>query len=112
MKRLAAVCLLLLQVVSVVHARFVTSRWLAWAPNDYAIGYKIQAQVNGRELSSDQIGKRYQLLSEGVYENPAQNLVDIVRQRERTYGRNDQAKVVLTFRPNGGTAQEWRWPEK
>ena len=78
MKRLAAICLLLLQIVSVVHARFVTSRWLAWAPNDYALSYKIQAQVNGRELSTDEIGKRYHLPAEGVYENPAQNLVDIV----------------------------------
>ena len=112
MTRAAAICLLFLQIVSVIHARFVSSRWLAWAPNDYAIGYRLQVQVNGRNLSADEVRKRYALPPEGVYENPAQNLIDIVSQRERTYGRNDHAEVVLTYRPNGGLAQEWRWPEK
>ena len=112
MMRMAGICLLLLQIVSVIHARFVPSRWLAWAPNDYAIGYKMQVQIDGRALSADQIGNRYHLLSESVYENPVQNMVDIMRQREQTYGRNDHAEVVLVYRPNGGSPQEWRWPEK
>ena len=107
-----AICLLLLQIVSVIHARFVPSRWLAWAPNDYAVGYELQVRISGRRLSGDEVGKRYELPSEGVYENPAQNLIDIIRQREQTYGRNDQAEVVLVYRPNGGSPQEWRWPEK
>src|SRR5579863_10326454 len=110
MRTSAAMCLLLLQIVSVVHARFVSSRWLAWAPNDYAIAYKLQVQIDGRDFSADEIGKRYQLAPEGVYENPAQNLIDIVSQREKTYGRKDRAKAVLSYRPNGGAPQEWRWP--
>jgi hypothetical protein len=112
MRRSAGICLLLLQIVSVVHARFVASRWLAWAPNDYAVGYRMQVQIDGRALSADEIGNRYHVPSEGVYENPAQNLIDIVRQRERTYGGNDHAQVELVYRPNGGSPQEWRWPEK
>ena len=112
MKRLGGICLLLLQVFSVVHARFVSSRWLAWAPNDYALNYRLQVKVGGRDLSADEIGKRYQLPPGGLYENPAQNIIDMVSQRERTYGRNDHAEVVLDYRPNGGAAQEWRWPEK
>jgi hypothetical protein len=112
MRRSAGIALLLLQMVSVAHARFVPSRWLAWAPGDYAVGYRLQVQIKGRSLSSDEVGARYQLPPEGVYENPAQNIIDIVRQRERTYGRNDQAEVVFVYRPNGGLPEEWRWPEK
>lgn len=112
MRRSASMCLLLLQIISVINARFVSSRWLAWAPNDYAVVYRLQVQIDGRDLSADEIGKRYKLVSEGVYENPAQNLIDIVRQREQTYGRNDQAEAMLVYRPDGGAAQEWRWPEK
>ena len=112
MKRAAGICLLLLQIVSVVYARFVPSRWLAWAPNDYAVGYKIQVKMNGHELSADEVANRYRVPAEGVYENPAQNMIDIISQRERTYGRDDQSNVVLTYRPNGGPAQEWRWPER
>jgi hypothetical protein len=112
MRRSAGIALLILQIVSVVHARFVPSRWLAWAPGDFAVWYRLQAHVNGRSLSSDEIEDRYRLPPEGVYENPAQNIIDIVKQRERTYGRNDQAEVVFVYRPNGGLPQEWRWPEK
>jgi len=111
MTRVAGICLLLLQIVSVIHARFVPSRWLAWAPNDYAIGYKMRVRIDGRALSAEEIGNRYHLLSEGVYENPAQNLIDIMRQREFTYGLQDHAEVELVYRPNGGLPQEWRWPE-
>jgi hypothetical protein len=112
MTRLAGITLLLLQIVSVVHARYVSSRWLAWAPNDYASGYRLQVHVGGRDLSGDEIWSRYHMASEGVYENPVQNLKDMVSQRERTYGRKDKAEVVLTYRPNGGPAQEWQWPAK
>jgi hypothetical protein len=112
MRYIAAALLLLLQVVSVVHARFVPSRWLAWAPNDYAIGYKMQVHIQGRALSAAEIGKRYSLLAEGVYENPAQNMIDIIRQNEQTYGRKENAEVELAYRPNGGPVQEWQWPEK
>jgi hypothetical protein len=37
--------------------------------------------------------------------------MDIVRQREQTYGRDDNAQVVLTYHQNRGPMQEWRWPE-
>ena len=112
MRRLAGISLLLLQVVSVVHARYVPARWLAWAPGDYAVGYRLRVHVGGRDLSGDEIWQRYHISQEGVYENPAQNIMDIVSQRERTYGRNDHAAVVLIYRPNGGAPQEWLWPQK
>jgi phage tail protein X len=72
----------------------------------------MHVQINGRELSGDEIGQRYYVRSEGITENPIQNLMDIVRQREQTYGRNDHAAVELVYHPNGGPAREWRWPEK
>jgi hypothetical protein len=74
--------------------------------------YSFLFHLFGGVLSGDEIGQRYYVLSEGITENPVQNLMDIVRQRERTYGRNDHAAVELVYRPNGGPAREWRWPEK
>ncbi len=112
MRRLAGIVFLLLQLGSVVHARFVPSRWLAWAPNDYAVWYRLQVRIKERLLSADEIGQRYRLPTERVYENPAQNIMDIVRQCEQTYGRDDRAQVVLFYRPNGGATRQWRWPER
>jgi hypothetical protein len=36
--------------------------------------------------------------------------MDIVRQREQTYGHDDNAQVVLTYHVNRAPTQEWRWP--
>ncbi len=110
MRRLAGIALLLLQLGSVAHARFVSSRWLAWAPNDYTTWYKLEVSVNGRPLSAPEIEKRYQLPAEYVYQNAVQNVMDIVRQYEQTYGCKEHARVVLVYRVNGKQTQEWRWP--
>ena len=111
MRRLVGIVFLLAQVGAVIHARFVPSRWLgAWAPNDYAVWYRLQVRIHERPLSTDEVGQRYGLRAESVYEYPPQNLMDIVRQREQTYGHADNAQVVLTYHVNRGPTQEWRWP--
>jgi len=112
MKRAVAILFLLLQLVSFVYARFVPSRWLAWAPNDYAVDYTLSVQVDGRTLSNGETEARYGLPPKSMYENPPQNIMDIVRQYERTYGRKDHAQVLLQYRLNGGSQQQWQWPEK
>ena len=112
MRTTIGIVFLLLQFGPVVNSRFVDARWLAWAPNDYAVWYRLAVHMDGRDLTAEEIEKRYGLASEQVYENPARNIMDIVEQRERTYGRNDHAEVVLIYRPNGEPPKEWRWPEK
>jgi hypothetical protein len=112
MRRAIGILFLLLQGGSVVHAQFVSSRWLAWAPNDYAVWYRLQVHLDGRDLSPSEIERRYGLAAEQVYENPARNIMDIVEQRERTYDRDDHAEVLLIYRPNGEPPKEWRWPKK
>ncbi len=99
---------LLLQCGSVVNRRFVSSQWLAWTPNDYAVWYRLQVHLDGRDLSPAEIARRYGLAAEQVYENPARNIMDMVQQRERTYDRGDHAEVLLVYRPNGESPQEWR----
>jgi len=106
------IAVLLLQCGPIVRSRLVDSRWLAWAPNDYAVWYRLTVHMDGRDLSPDEIAKRYGLLSEQVYENPARNVMDIVEQRERTYGKDDHAEVLMVYRPNGEPSKEWRWPGK
>jgi hypothetical protein len=111
MRRLVGIVFLSLQLGSFVYARFVPSRWLAWAPNDYAVDYSLRVQVQGRVLSNFDAEQRYGLPAKSLYENPPQNIMDIVRQYEHTYGKEDRAEAVLFYRLNGGPAQQWRWPE-
>src|ERR1700730_6146383 len=102
MRRLVGVVFLLAWVGAVSHARFVRSRWLgAWAPNDYAVWYRLQVRIQEHPLSWEEVGQRYRLRRrEFVYEYPLQNLMDIVRQRELTYGRADNAPGGLTYHQN------------
>ncbi len=114
-RRTVGVAFLLIQVVAVGHARSVPSKWLgSWAPNDYAAWYRIQVRAEGNFLSPDQVERRYRLPPEetGYFFNyPVENIMDIVRQYEQTYGRDEQAEAVLLYRRNGiGPIQEWRWP--
>lgn len=112
MRRQIGVVFLLLQLAAIVHARFVPSRWLSWAPNDYAVRYQLDVRVNGHSLSAEEIETRYQLPAEHIYQNPPQNIIDMLEQYERTYGRNDHAKVLLRYCVNGRDSAEWRWPRE
>ena len=110
MRTKIGVLFLLLQLGCVVYAHFGPSRYFAWAPNDYIVEFNLQVVVNGRVLSSDESSARYRLPGNGVYEFPAQHIIDAIQQYEQTYGREDHAQVLLTYRLNGGDKRQWRWP--
>jgi len=69
-------------------------------------------KAHGRELNPAEIQTRYHVAEHGWYENPAENIMDIVRQYERTDGNKDTAQVKLIYRVDGGQNKEWRWPEQ
>jgi hypothetical protein len=99
------------QLFSIAYHQFVPTRYFCWAPNDYAVSYSIQVKINGRTLSPEEIKLRYRLAASGVYENVVVHLIDIWRQYETTYGRNDHAQIVLIYSTNGAPQKEWTWPE-
>jgi len=111
-RRRVGIVFLLLQLAAIGHARLVASRWLSWAPNDYAVWYRLDVGVNGHSLSPQEIEQRYQLPAQHIYQNPAQNIIEMIEQYERTYGRNDHAQVVLHYCVNGRDSEEWHWPRK
>ena len=47
MRRRIGIVFLLLQLAAIAHARYVPSRWLSWAPNDYGVSYRLNVLVNG-----------------------------------------------------------------
>jgi hypothetical protein len=102
---------LLAQAALVVHAQLVPSKWLCWAPNDYAVEYQLHVTAQGRELNPTEVQARYHVADHGWYENPAANIMDIVRQYEQTVGAKDPAQVQLIYRVDGGPLQEWQWPK-
>lgn len=108
----AAVLFLTLQLCLVIGAQFTSRRYFCWAPNDYANTFTVQVTLNGNKLSEEQALLRYQLQDRKLsYENPASHIIDLIRQYEQTYGRNDGAEVLLKWSLNGHEEQTWRWPQ-
>lgn len=73
------------------------------------VSYRIRVEMNGRTLTSQEVEHRYKLSGTGVYQNIATHLIDELRQYETTYGRHDNARVVLTYSTNGRREEEWKW---
>jgi hypothetical protein len=110
MKNFAAVALLLFQVVMIVYARFVPSRYFCWAPFDIQTEYKLQVEVDGRMLNAKEVLARYRRAQNGTDNRSPHHVMDIIRGVEETYGRNNQVQVAMRYRVNGKQEQIWRWP--
>jgi hypothetical protein len=103
--------LVLFQVVMIVHARFDPRRYFCWAPHDAQNEYGIEVRVGGRVLSREETWARYRDPLQGLDPRSIEHVLLMVRQHERTYGKNDGALVRVTYRTNGGPWREWNWPE-
>jgi hypothetical protein len=104
------------------------TRYFAWAPNDYLVTFDLSVDARGRSLGVAEIGHRYRLdmsnrLSEStkaklglarvehyVYEDAPQELKDRIRRYEETKGKNEAARVTLTYQFDGRKEQTWLWP--
>jgi hypothetical protein len=56
---------LILQLCSVVYARFIPEKFFCWAPYDEHTNYQIKVNINGKDLSRSEIRSRYNYLSKG-----------------------------------------------
>jgi hypothetical protein len=113
MRTAFAIVFLLLQLGSVIYARFTPRRYFCWAPNDYVVEYHVDVTVHGRPLTPQEVVARYHSSPEyeGRVEYPAEHLIDNIEQYEETYGRNDHAEVRLTWKYNGHPElRHWKWP--
>lgn len=84
------------------------TRYLAWAPNDYDVAYRLDVVAGTRHLTAAEAKARYHL-SGPRWEFPVEQLQDLVRRYERSYGRDDHATVVLRYRISGRAEQTWTW---
>jgi hypothetical protein len=107
----AGVAFLALQCALVVGAQFQESRDFSWAPHTSQVSYALRVEVDGRELSTTEIAERYGIMGAVGWEaHSYRNLINLISQYERTYGRADDARVHLQYRINGGDARVWDLP--
>src|SRR4051812_32366606 len=80
-------------------------RYVAWAPNDYLVQYRLLATVGHRRLSVEDARRRYHLPTgndkeKSYWEDPPQRLIDTIARFERTHA-DAGARVLLTYTING-----------
>ncbi len=109
-RTLAAALLLGFQLFMIGYARFVPSRYFCWAPMDSQNLYSIAVEIDGHSLGPDEIEARYRQPATGGNWQAIQHALDKVQQYEETYGKDDDARVTVTFTVNGGPEETWSWP--
>jgi hypothetical protein len=103
---------LLCQLGMIAYARFVPTRYFCWAPYDTQTAYELKVSIEDRELSPQEIRARYRRPAKGRDNRSPHHVMDIVRQYEETYGRGDDARVVMTYSVNGRPEEQWKWPPR
>ncbi len=114
----AALGLLGLEIVQFVRARFMDSRYFCWAPFHSEARYRVDATVAGRALGDDAIARRYG--SPRYYFDPKTrtdwelnaiaHVTDTIRATEAALPPAARARVVVTYRVNGGAERRWSLP--
>jgi len=84
-------------------------RYFTWAPHDQQARFMIEATVDGVDLTSEEVHARYGR-SSGVDPRAISHVLNIVRQRETTYGADDDATVLVRYWVNGKEEEQWHWP--
>ncbi len=101
---------LLAQVALIFYSRFIPERFFCWAPYDEQTYYEIFVTLNGKELSTDEAGKRYGYGQKRIESRTIHNVLNMVEQYEKTYGINDNAQVKIIYATNGHQKQTWKYP--
>ncbi len=107
---LIGLAILLVQVgaVAFVHISGTNERYLAWAPNDYAVVYSISTSVHGHPLTPEQVADRYGVAAHGLWEYPPQQLIDILNRYESSYAAGQDAVITLRYSLDGHPTKTWR----
>ena len=103
------VLFILLQVGSIVYARFIPERFFCWAPYDSHTKFEVFVTIDGKTLSSEETVARYKYKMNGWEQRSIDNIFSLISQYERTYGKTDNAQVVMNYSINGHEEKEWRF---
>lgn len=102
---------LALQLGAIGYARFIPERFFCWAPYDQHSWYRVEVVVDGQYLTEAEIRARYRYGPRRWEQRSIHNVFSLIRQYESTYGKEDYARVTVTYETNGKPEAIWHWPE-
>lgn len=101
------VVFLLIQVLAILYARIIPERFFCWAPYDQHSYYEVYVNIEGVELTKNEILERYHYQPRGWEPRSIFNVINIVNQYESTYGKSEDAHVKIKYSINGNPEQIW-----
>lgn len=101
------VIVLLIQVASIIYARFTPERFFCWGPYDQHSHMEVQVKIKNRILTHNEIKKRYRCRAIGWEKRSIDNIFRVIKQYELTYGVSDNASVLVKYSINGREEQIW-----
>ena len=112
MRALVAGVLVLWQLGMIVYARFDLGRYFTWSPHDVVWTFDLVVETPTETLDHDGAVARYRLRRYRRQEHAVEHVKRAVRQYERTHGRDDGARVTMTYDKNGRDPLVWTWPDE
>ncbi len=103
---------LVLQIASVIYARFIPERFFCWGPYDNHTKFEVFVEIDGKLLSSDEAEKRYRYKMVGWEQRSIHNIFSLISQFETTYGSKENANVKVLYSTNGHPQKEWNLNER
>ena len=100
---------LLLQVAAIIYARFIPERFFCWAPYDVHTKYQVFVSIDERNLTNEEIESRYGYKMKGWEQRSIFNVISLISQYERTYGKSDNADVYMIYSINGHPEEKWTY---
>jgi len=110
--------LLLFQVVWILFGPLRDHSYGNWAPFHEHATYHVEAWMGDRALSHGEIQTRYRIYQH-FYDaktqrdwqlNRMNHILGLIERVEAASPVEEQARVVVRYRINGGEEEEWEWP--
>ena len=98
---------LLLQVGGIIYARTTPERFFCWAPYDSHTLFETFVTIDGKTLTQQEAEARYNYKMKAWEQRAIENVFSIIEQYEDTYGKADNANVVVKYSTNGHAEKEW-----
>jgi hypothetical protein len=97
-----------IQLASIIYARFIPERFFCWAPYDSHTLFEVFVTIDSKTLSQQETEKRYGYKMKGWEQRSIHNIFSLVKQYERTYGKKDNASVIIIYSTNGHPKKTWK----
>ena len=111
LRSLIGILFLVIQCAFIILAWFIQEKFFCWAPYDEHTELKTVVYINNISLENHEINERYRYNMNFWEPRAIANVLNIVEQYEKTYGKKDSAEVRIIYSTNGGPKKKWCYPK-